>query len=142
MQSKLVGAVGVLSAFVTFDVSRAATPVASDVSNFLKPQSFAELLDPVPDALALLKNVDEAQAAQRKANPQMAQYYGPTITTTTTTITIITATDGGLPPIMRAMFMRRVQRMATTMATATGGGGSAHDRRMQIIWCTQHPGRC
>jgi hypothetical protein len=23
-----------------------------------------------------------------------------------------------------------------------GYGGSAHDRRMQIIWCTQHPGRC
>jgi hypothetical protein len=22
------------------------------------------------------------------------------------------------------------------------GGSSAHDRRMQIIWCTQHPGRC
>jgi hypothetical protein len=22
------------------------------------------------------------------------------------------------------------------------GGSSGHDRRMQIIWCTQHPGRC
>ena len=75
MQSKLVGAVSVLSAFVTFDVSRAAPAGASDVNEFLKPQSFAELLDPVPNALALLKEVDEAQAAQQKANPQVAQYY-------------------------------------------------------------------
>jgi hypothetical protein len=22
------------------------------------------------------------------------------------------------------------------------GGMSAHERRLQIIWCTQHPGRC
>ena len=132
MQSKLVGAVGVLSAFVTFDVSRAATPGASDVSEFLKPQSFAELLDPVPNALALLKEVDEAQAAQRKANPQVAQYYyhhhhhhhhhhyGY-------------GYEGDVyraPPVYDYGYNYGY------------GGGSAHDRRMQIIWCTQHPGRC
>jgi hypothetical protein len=138
MQSKLVGAVGVLSAFVNFDVSRAATPGASNVNEFLKPQSFAELLDPVPNALALLKEVDEAQVAQRKANPQVAQYYyhhhhhhhhhG----------------YGWGPP---AYYEGDVYEARPAYGYGYNygygyGGGSAHDRRMQIIWCTQHPGRC
>ena len=136
MQSKLVGAVGVLSAFVTFDVSRAATPVASNVSEFLKPQSFAELLNPVPNARALLDDVDEAQSKQRKANPQLAQYYpyyhhhhhhhhhG----------------YGWGPP---AYYEGDVYEARPAYGYNYGyGGSSAHDRRMQIIWCTQHPGRC
>jgi hypothetical protein len=75
MQRKLVGAVGVMSAFAALDSAQAAAPSAPDVAEFLKPQSFAELLAPVHNAAALLKAVDEAQSAERKANPQVAQYY-------------------------------------------------------------------
>ena len=52
---------GRLSAFVTFDVSRAATPGASDVSELLKPNPSPSFLNHVSHALALLRAVDEAQ---------------------------------------------------------------------------------
>jgi ABC-type nickel/cobalt efflux system permease component RcnA len=133
MQSKLVGAVGVLSTFVTLDVSQATASNASEATQFLKPQSFAELLKPVPDALALLSVVDEAQSRQREANPQLAQYYpyyhhhhhhhhhygwGPDY-------------DEGY-----------AYRAPSYGYNNGYGSSSAHERRMQIIWCTQHPGRC
>jgi hypothetical protein len=133
MQSKLIGAVGVLSAFVTFDVSRAAIPGASDVSEFLKPQSFAELLAPVPDALALLKAVDEAQSAKREANPQVAQYYYHHHHHHHHHHHYGYGYEGDVyraPPVYDYGY------------NYGSGGSSAHDRRMQIIWCTQHPGRC
>src|SRR5580693_7252605 len=75
MQKKLAGTMGVISAVAALDCAQAAAPSATKVSEFLRPQSFAELLKPVPNALALLKEVDDSQAAQRKANPQLAQYF-------------------------------------------------------------------
>jgi hypothetical protein len=132
MQRKLVGAVGVMSAFAALDSAQAAAPSPPDVAEFLKPQSFAELLAPIHNAAALLKALDEAQSAERKANPQVAQYYyhhhhhhhhsywrsGPP------------SYDDG-----RGFYQPEY-------GYNYGGGSSAHDRRMQIIWCTQHPGRC
>ena len=38
------------------------------------PQSYAELLDPIPNALALLR-IDDASHAQQTAPVQVAQYY-------------------------------------------------------------------
>jgi hypothetical protein len=82
-----------------------------------------------------LGEFDEAQAARRKANPQMAQYYyhyyhyyhyhhhhhyGY-------------GYEGDVyraPPVYDYGYNYGY------------GGSSGHDRRMQIIWCTQHPGRC
>ena len=86
MQKKIAGAIGVLSAVAALDCAQAAAPSATNASEFLKPQSFAELLQPVPNALALLKEVDEPKRCNEKPIPN---WRNISTTTTTTTITII-----------------------------------------------------
>ncbi len=143
MQKKLAGAMGVITAVAALDCAQAAAPVAAEVNEFLRPQSFAELLAPVPNALATLKAVDQAQRAQREANPQLAQYF-----------------DNyphhhhhhhhhhnhhhhhhsHFQPAWGAPVFE--ERGGYERRGEVFGGGSAHERRLQIIWCTQHPGRC
>jgi hypothetical protein len=128
MQKKLAGAMGVISAVAALDCAQAAAPGATNVSDFLKPQSFAELLEPVPNPLALLKEVDKTQAAQRKANPQLAQYFYDH------------HHHSHFQPAWGAPVFE--ERAGYERRGDFAGASSAHERRLQIIWCTQHPGRC
>lgn len=62
---------GLLGAVATLGVAQAApTP---DHSDSLKANSFAELLEPIPNAAALLNAMDEKPAAEN--NVQVAQFY-------------------------------------------------------------------
>ena len=59
------------------------------------PQSYADLLEPIPNAVEALIADDLARARQPKPALRLAQFYYPptTIIITTITITITTTTD-------------------------------------------------
>lgn len=79
MQKKTIGLLGALAGLAAMGSAQAAAQPAN-VSEALHASSYADLLAPVPDAVALLKADDEARA-QRQADEtlngvQLAQYYG------------------------------------------------------------------
>jgi hypothetical protein len=65
MDKKIVGLLGAMGALASLNAAQAATP--SDSSEVLKARSYAELLEPIPNAMAALKAVDESdrEAGQR-----------------------------------------------------------------------------
>ena len=75
MDRKLVGLVGALSAL---PIAAAAAPAAEQVTldQAMSPRSYAELLQPVPNAAALLKESMAQEAAQPGPQVQTVQYYG------------------------------------------------------------------
>lgn len=77
MHKKIAGLIGVVSAAVTLDAAQAAMPQQPRPDAALTASSFADLLNPIPNAVALLKNSDEALAAQgsESAKVELAQYY-------------------------------------------------------------------
>lgn len=71
MQKTITGLLGAMAALGALGVAQAApTP---DPNEALKANSFAELLEPIPNAPALLKAMDEKPAAENTV--QVAQYY-------------------------------------------------------------------
>ena len=74
MQNKMTGLLGAVAALGTLGIAQAApAPERSDV---LKANSFAELLEPIPDAVSRLKALDESQSsspAERRI--QLAQHH-------------------------------------------------------------------
>ncbi len=72
MDKKIAGLLGAVAALGSLNAAQAA-PV-QDPTEVLRANSFAELLEPIPNAAALLKAVDEAQPAP-EATVQEAQYY-------------------------------------------------------------------
>jgi hypothetical protein len=74
MGKKIAGLLGAVATLGTFSAAQAAptpTPAPSDV---LRANSFADLLEPIPNAAALLKAVDESAPAQpADSNIQLAQ---------------------------------------------------------------------
>jgi len=82
MDKKIVGVVGVISGLASFDGAQAATEALPNTNELPAARSYAELLDPIPNALALLMALDAAQASAGLADPQaqspdvkLAQYY-------------------------------------------------------------------
>ena len=78
MDKKIVGLLGAVSAFAALDGAQAATaPQANDVMHVT---SYADLLQPIPNATKLLQASDAALAEQAVADGQakieLAQYYG------------------------------------------------------------------
>jgi hypothetical protein len=75
MDKKTAGLVGAISALTP--LAAAAATLDKPLAEVMAPQSYAELLQPIPNASALLK---EELAAASKAKPepriQTAQYYG------------------------------------------------------------------
>ena len=77
MDRKTAGLVGAISALVTISAVEAAR--AQEVTDVLNARSYAELLQPIPNAVTLLMAADEATAARNKAeaeqnpNVQLAQ---------------------------------------------------------------------
>jgi hypothetical protein len=69
----LLGAVATLGAFNAAEAAPAPSPVPTDV---LRANSFAELLEPIPNAASLLQAIDESAPAQSTdENIQPVQFY-------------------------------------------------------------------
>jgi hypothetical protein len=69
----LLGAVASLGAMNAVQAAPAPSPAPSDV---LRANSFADLLEPIPNAAALLQAVDEsAPVPSADENVQLAQFY-------------------------------------------------------------------
>lgn len=75
MDKKIAGLLGAVAALGTFGSAQAthqATPAPSDV---LQANSYADLLEPIANAGALLQAIDEAAPAKTADNVQLAQFY-------------------------------------------------------------------
>ena len=64
MDKKVVGVIGAITGLASLDgAAQAATP-ATPSPDTMNARSFAELLDPIPNAVALLRAADAAAAAR------------------------------------------------------------------------------
>ncbi|WP_026605900.1 hypothetical protein [Methylocapsa acidiphila] len=80
MDKKIVGMIGAISAVASGSAAQAST---ENVAKLMNPGSYAELLEPIPNAAALLRAADAAAArgaftnktASGNANVRAAQYY-------------------------------------------------------------------
>src|SRR5580693_1173373 len=79
MDRKIAGLMGAVSALATMTALEAAR--AQNVTEVLNARSYAELLQPIPNAVALLMAADAVNAARAKGeagqnpNVKLAQYY-------------------------------------------------------------------
>jgi hypothetical protein len=74
MDKKIAGLLGAVAAVSTMGTAQAApTPNPTET---LRANSFADLLEPIPNAAALLQAVDEQQPTpSAEGNVQLAQFY-------------------------------------------------------------------
>jgi hypothetical protein len=73
MDKMIAGLLGAVAAASTLGSAQAApTPNPTDT---LRANSFAELLEPIPNAAMLLQAVDEQSAPSADGNIQLAQFY-------------------------------------------------------------------
>jgi hypothetical protein len=76
MEKRIAGLLGAMATLGAVNAAQSApmpTPVPSEA---LKANSFAELLEPIPNATELLKAVDESQPnPSTEGNVRLAQYY-------------------------------------------------------------------
>lgn len=74
MDKKTAGLIGAISALPL----AAATPAAEarTLGEVMSPSSYAEFLQPIPNAAALLKEAMAQEASQPEPRIQTAQYYG------------------------------------------------------------------
>jgi hypothetical protein len=73
---KIAGLIGAMATLGAFNPAEAAPVTGPAPTDILRANSFADLLEPIPDAVALLQAVDEnAPAASRDENVQLAQYH-------------------------------------------------------------------
>jgi hypothetical protein len=74
MEKKIAGLLGAVATLGAFNAAQAApAPAPTDV---LRANSFAELLQPIPNAAALLQAVDESGSKPAAdENVQLAQFY-------------------------------------------------------------------
>jgi hypothetical protein len=73
MEKKIAGLLGAVAALSTMTAAQAApTSVTTDP---LQANSYSDLLEPIANAAAVLKVVDENTPAAADANIQLAQYH-------------------------------------------------------------------
>src|ERR1700730_15014072 len=76
MDKKIAGLLGAGAALRTLCAAQAAPAPAPAPSDMLRANSFADLLEPIPNAASLLQAIDEsAPAKSADENVQLAQYY-------------------------------------------------------------------
>ena len=76
MEKKIAGLLGAMATLGAFNAAQAAPAPAPAPTDVLRANSFADLLEPIPNAAALLQAVDESAPAQSaNENVQLAQYY-------------------------------------------------------------------
>ena len=79
MDKKIVGLAGAMTSLASMHPAEAA--LVQNETEIMNPRSYSGLLQPIPNAVALLKAVDRANAARgeaeakRKPNVRLAQYY-------------------------------------------------------------------
>jgi hypothetical protein len=73
MDKKLAGLIAAIGVLAPIGAAQAAAPT-SKVEQAMQARSFSELLQPIPNAAAVLRAVDEAQA-DPAAEMQVAQYH-------------------------------------------------------------------
>jgi hypothetical protein len=77
MDKKIVGLAGAMTSLASMHAAEAA--LVQNDTEIMNPRSYSELLQPIPNAVALLKAVDRANAARAEAEakrkPRLAQYY-------------------------------------------------------------------
>jgi len=74
MHKRIAGLLGGVAALATFNGAQAAASVAP-IQGSLNVQSYAELLDPISNAVPLLIADDAARAQQRSTGVQLAQFH-------------------------------------------------------------------
>jgi hypothetical protein len=78
MDKKVAGMIAVMGALAPLAAAQAAAP-ASEVEQAMQARSFSELLQPIPNAAAVLKAVNEKTAdesqSDTKGEVQVAQYH-------------------------------------------------------------------
>jgi hypothetical protein len=74
MEKRIAGLLGAVATLGAFNAAQAApTPNPTDV---LRANSYADLLEPIPNAASLLKAVDESKPVpSANENVQLAQFY-------------------------------------------------------------------
>jgi hypothetical protein len=76
MEKKIAGLLGAMATLGAFSAAQAAPTPAPAPTDVLRANSFADLLEPIPNAIALLQAVDEsAPAPSADANIHLAQIY-------------------------------------------------------------------
>jgi hypothetical protein len=76
VDQKIVGIVGAVAGLAALDVTQGAATAAPNPQGFTNAKSYAELLDPIPNALALLQENDARAAQDQKASGvELAQYH-------------------------------------------------------------------
>ena len=79
MNNKMAGLAGAITSLASMHAAEASP--TQNVTEIVSPRSYAELLQPIPNAAALLKAVDSADAARAEAeakgnpNVRLAQYW-------------------------------------------------------------------
>ena len=74
MDKKIVGLIGAVTAFIAPEAAQALPAATPSINEVMSIQSYAELLDPIANARALLREAD-AVAASRPARVEKTQYY-------------------------------------------------------------------
>jgi hypothetical protein len=76
MEKKIAGLLGAMATLGAFNAAEAAPMPSPAPTDVLRADSFADLLDPIPNAAALLKAVDESgPVSSADENIQLAQYH-------------------------------------------------------------------
>ena len=73
MDKKLAGLLGAVATLGSFGAADAAPPPPA--TDILRANSYADLLEPIPNAIALLQAVDESTPAPAAENVQLAQFH-------------------------------------------------------------------
>ena len=76
MEKKIAGLIGAVATLGALSPAEAAPMASPPPTEILRANSFADLLEPIPNAVSLLRAVDEAAPTpSMDGNLQPAQYY-------------------------------------------------------------------
>jgi|ERR1700722_10509665 hypothetical protein len=67
MDKKIVGVIGAITGLAAMDQAAQATPTATPAPDMMNARSYAELLDPIPNAVAALRASDAAAPRETQA---------------------------------------------------------------------------
>jgi hypothetical protein len=74
MEKKIAGLLGAVAALSTMTAAQGA-PTSVPTTDPLQANTYSDLLEPIPNAAAVLKVVDEREPATDDTNLQLAQYH-------------------------------------------------------------------
>ncbi len=76
MEKKIAGLLGAMATLGAVNAAQAAPTPSPAPADVLRANSFADLLEPIPNAASLLQAIDESEPAQpTESNIQLAQLY-------------------------------------------------------------------